>query len=304
MSDFCLKTPVLFAVFNRPEATELVFNEISKAKPKKLLIVADGPRANQPGDLEKVAAVQSIVGRVNWDCETLTNISTVNLGAKIRLTSGLDWAFSQVSEVIILEDDCLPDLTFFRFCQELIDLHRHDQRVGMISGNNFQFGRHRNDDSYYYSRYGHIWGWATWRDRWVGSYDVSMSRWPRVRDEGWLSDLVGNRKESAYWNRIFERSYRGELDAWDYQWVFTNWIEGRASIVPTVNLVSNIGFNRHATHTTGASDLANVARVPASFPLKHPIGRFKNLEADEFTYHKCFGIPLLRRIRDKFSGSS
>jgi hypothetical protein len=288
--------------FNRPETTESVFAEIAKAKPSKLLVVSDGPRADRPGDAEKVAMTRSVVGRVDWDCDISTNFSDVNLGAKIRISSGLDWAFTQVSEAIILEDDCVPDQTFFRFCQELLDVYRHDQRVGMISGDNFQFGRRRNQDSYYFSRYGHIWGWATWRDRWVGCYDVNMSKWPRIRDEGWINDLVGSKKEAGYWHRIFERTYRGDFDAWDYQWVLTNWIEGRASIVPAVNMISNIGFNKDATHTTGASDIANLPRVPSVFPLKHPIGRFKNMEADEFSYHKCFGIPLLKRVSNKLAG--
>jgi hypothetical protein len=210
--------------------------------------------------------------------------------------------FSKFPDSIILEDDCLPDPTFFRFCQELLDHYRQDQRIGMISGNNFQFGRRRNDDSYYFSRYGHIWGWATWRDRWVGTYDVTMAKWPLIRDEGWVRDLVGNKHEAAYWQRIFERTYRGEFDAWDYQWVFTNWLEGRVGVVPAVNLISNIGFNKAATNTTGASDLSNLARVPMEFPLKHPLGRFRNIEADEFCYRKCFGIPLLKRVSNKLAG--
>jgi hypothetical protein len=283
-----LQTPVAFIIFNRPDTSERVFQEIAKAKPSKLLVVSDGPRSNRPGEAEKVAATRAIIGHVNWDCEVLTNYSAENLGCKRRVSSGIDWVFEQVDEAIILEDDCLPNPSFFRFCQEMLERYRHDQRIGMVSGDNFQFGRRRNDDSYYFSKYFHIWGWATWRERWAGSYDVTMAKWPQIRDEGWLADLVDNRRETAYWQKIFERVYRGEIDTWDYQWVFGNWVEGRMSILPAVNLISNIGFDNNATHTTGVSDLANLARNPIGFPLTHPPGVFLKIQAHPVTERQWY----------------
>lgn len=302
MSEFQLKTPVAFIIFNRPDTTERVFAEIAKAKPPKLLVVADGARVNRPREAEKVVAARAIIDRVNWDCEVLTNFSEVNLGCKVRVSSGIDWVFEQVEEAIILEDDCLPDSSFFRYCQEMLERYRHDQRIGMISGDNFQFGRRYGDDSYYFSKYVHIWGWATWKDRWVGSYDVTMAKWPRVCDEGRLTDMVGDAREAKYWGKIFERVYRGGIDTWDYQWVFANWVNGRLNIVPKVNLISNIGFGQNATHTTGASELENLQITPIKFPLSHPIGVFKNLQADGFSEKKCFRVPLWKRIRNKIVG--
>lgn len=302
MSDFKLTTPVAFIIFNRPDTTERVFAAIAKAKPPKLLVVGDGPRANRQGEVEKVAATRAIIQRIDWDCEVLTNFSDVNLGCKKRVSSGIDWVFEQVEEAIILEDDCLPDPTFFRFCQEMLECYRGDQRIGMVSGDNFQFGRRYGDDNYYFSKYVHIWGWATWRDRWAGSYDVSLVKWPRVRDDGRLVDMVGDAREARYWGKIFERVYRGGIDTWDYQWVFANWIEGRLSILPTVNLISNVGFDQNATHTTGASDLANLPVTPIPFPLSHPLGMFKNIQADRFSEEKCFRVPLWKRIRNRVAG--
>lgn len=301
MSDWKLDTPVAFIIFNRPDTTERVFAEIAKARPPKLLVVADGPRESRKGEAEKCAATRAIIERVDWDCEILTNFSDVNLGCKRRVSSGIDWVFEQVEEAIILEDDCLPDPTFFRYCQELLERYRHDQRVGLISGDNFQFGHRRNDDSYYFSKYVHIWGWASWRDRWAGSYDVTMVKWPSIRDEAWLFDMLGNAREARFWNRIFERVYRGEIDTWDYQWVFTNWVEARSTILPTRNLISNIGFDANATHTTGDSELANLATASLDFPLKHPVGMIRNAQADAFSERKCFRIPLARRIRNKLA---
>ena len=283
MSEFKLETPVAFIIFNRPDTTERVFAEIAKAKPTKLLVVADGARTNKVGESEKVAATRAIIDRVDWDCEVLTNYSDVNLGCKRRVSSGIDWVFEQVEEAIILEDDCLPDPTFFRFCQELLEHYRYDQRVGIISGDNFQFGNRRNDDSYYFSKYVHIWGWATWRDRWQSTYDVELKKWPIIRNGGWLEDIVGNKKEAANWKNIFERTYKGEIDTWDYQWVFANFLGGRINVMPNVNLISNIGFGVDATHTIGESNVENLPVNSISFPIKHPIGVFRNLKADLYT---------------------
>ena len=302
MPEFQLTTPVAFIIFNRLDTTRRVFAEIAKARPSKLLVIADGPRANRLGEAEKCAQTRAVIDGVDWDCEVLTHFSEVNLGCKRRVSSGIDWVFEQVEEAIILEDDCLPDPTFFRFCQELLERYRHDQRIGMISGDNFQFGNRRNDDSYYFSKYVHIWGWASWRDRWVNSYDVAMAKWPGIRDGAWLTDMVGNAREATYWTKILERVHRGEIDTWDYQWVFANWVEGRMTILPSVNMISNIGFDGNATHTTGVSELANLARYALSFPLTHPIGVFRNTQADMFSERRCFRVPLVTRIRNKIAG--
>jgi hypothetical protein len=299
--EFQLTTAVALIIFNRPDTTERVLAEIARAKPPKLLVVADGARLDRPGEMEKVLATRAILECVDWDCEILTNFSDVNLGCKQRVSSGIDWVFEQVEEAIILEDDCLPDPTFFRFCEELLDRYRYDQRIGMISGDNFQFGRRRNDDSYYFSKYFHIWGWATWRDRWVGSYDVSLSKWPGIRDGGWLTDMVGNANEASYWKNIFERVYRGEIDTWDYQWVFANWMSGRISILPTVNAISNLGFDADATHTTQASILAKLPRSAITFPLVHPLGIIKNTQADQYST-RYFQSPLTTRILKRLAG--
>lgn len=302
MSDFQLTTPVAFIIFNRPDTTARVFAEIARARPPKLLVIGDGPRSGRFGEEERVTAARDIIRRVDWDCEVLTNFSATNLGCKQRVSSGIDWVFQQVEEAIILEDDCLPSPTFFRFCEELLVRYRHDQRIGMISGDNFQFGRRRNEDSYYFSKYVHIWGWASWRDRWVGSYDVALNKWPRIRDEGWLTDIVGNAREARYWQKIFENVYRGKINTWDYQWVFVNWLENRVAIMPTINLISNIGFGRNATHTKSASDVADLPLESMHFPLQHPIGVFKNIQADQLSAIKYFRVPLLKRVVNKLIG--
>lgn len=299
MSEFQLTTPVAFIIFNRPDTTERVFAEIARARPPKLLVVGDGPRANRLGEAEKVSACRAMINRVDWPCEVLTNYSEANLGCKLRVSSGLDWVFEQVPEAIILEDDCLPHPTFFRFCQELLELYRDDERIGMISGDNFQFGYSINDDSYYFSNINHIWGWASWRSRWKNDYDVNLKCWPKIREEKRFRDWFGTKSEQDNFAEILENVYQGKIDTWDYQWQFASRIKGRIAVMPNVNLISNIGFGVEATHTTGQSSLANLQNMPISFPLKHPSMVFANRLLDSRFWSLSKSKSLIGIIRNE-----
>lgn len=300
MSNYQLKTPIAFIIFNRPETTNRVFAEIAKARPPKLLVIADGPRTSHPEDAEKCAAVRAIIESVDWDCEVLKNYSDVNLGCKRRVSSGLNWVFDTVEEVIILEDDCLPHPTFFRFCEEMLEKYRDDERIAMISGNNFQFGRKRTKYSYYFSRYTEIWGWASWRRAWE-NYDVDMKLWPEIRDGGWLKDLLGGKKSVLYWKYNFENTYKGKIDTWDYQWVFSCWIQSALTIIPNVNMVSNIGFGMKATHTKVKNKLADMEIEPMSFPILHPDYILRDSKADIFVENQIFsGNSLILRVINRF----
>ena len=244
MADWQLTTPVAFLIFNRPHFTERVFAAIAAAKPPKLLVVADGPRPDRQGEAEQCDATRHIIERVDWDCQVLTNYSNAHLGCKRRVSSGLDWVFGTVDEAIILEDDCLPHPSFFRFCQELLQRYRDDERIAQIGGVNFQRGRRRTDYSYYFSRYAHIWGWASWRRAWR-HYDVALKAWPLIRNGSWLGDMLGNPKEVRYWQDIFQAVFDEKIDTWDYQWLFASWLQNALTVLPSVNLVSNIGFGEH-----------------------------------------------------------
>lgn len=290
-----IKTPIAFIIFNRPDTTARVFAAIAKAKPSKLLVVADGPRKDRVGEAEKCAATRAIIDQVDWPCEVLTNYSDVNLGCKNRVSSGLNWVFEQVPEAIVLEDDCLPDPSFFRFCEEMLEKYRDDERIAMISGDNFQFGNKRGDASYYFSRYNHIWGWASWRRAWK-SYDVSMKLWPQFRDDKCLDNLFANKTIKTYWHTAFEATHSGEIDTWDYQWVFASWANNMISIMPNVNLISNIGFGANATHTQGSSIYADMSVQPISFPLVHPNLILPHMVADDFTSRGMFSNSLCKRV--------
>lgn len=301
MPDFKLTTPVAFIIFNRPDTTERVFTEIAKARPPKLLVVGDGARASRSGEADLVAATRAIIQRVDWPCEVLTNFSDVNLGCKKRVSSGIDWIFEQVEEAIILEDDCLPEPSFFRFCQEMLAHYRYDERISMISGDNFLFGRMAMPESYYFSRYLHIWGWASWRRAWK-DYDVGIVAWPQTLRSGLLKACIQNPGERDYWRKAFDGVYQGRIDTWDYQWVLSSWLQHRLAVMPAVNLISNIGFGPAATHTTGASIYADMPTEAIRFPLRHPRHVVAHPAADAYTAEGHFTTSLYRRVLNKAKG--
>lgn len=280
-----LHTPVIFLVFNRPAATRQVFEEIRRARPPKLLVVADGPRQNRPNDLARCAETRAIAQQVDWPCETLTRFSQQNLGCKLNVARGLDWAFEQVEEAIILEDDCLPDSSFFRFSEELLERYRDNDRVSQICGSNYQQGHRRTPYSYYFSRHAHIWGWATWRRSWQHN-DLAMSAWPELRRQRWLNEYLGGAKAAFYWTKLFDDSYRGgdgSLNSWAIPWTFSNWVRGNVSVIPEVNLVANIGHSEEGTHTTGRGAGNETAVGTVEFPLRHPPTIEANRKADSNT---------------------
>ncbi|MDJ0579615.1 TylF/MycF/NovP-related O-methyltransferase [Crocosphaera sp.] len=274
-----LTTPVAFLIFKRPELTQKVFNAIAQVKPRKLLVVADGPASEE--DEEKCRKTRAIIQQVDWDCEVLTNLSDKNLGCQQRISSGLNWVFSQVEEAIILEDDCLPDLSFFKFCQTLLDYYRHDERIMHISGNNFQLGQSRTQDSYYFSQYPHIWGWATWRRAWK-HYDVTMKDWPEFRQSDSLASVFPDSHEQKYWTDLLERTYQGEINTWDFPWGYSCWAQNGLTILPDVNLVTNIGFGIDATFKKENHPLANLPRQSIE-KIKHPEFVMVNQEADAYS---------------------
>lgn len=296
MPDFALTVPVVFIIFNRPDTTARVFAEIARARPPKLLVIGDGPRPNRAGEAERVAQARAILDRVDWPCEVLTNFSETNLGCGKRVASGIDWAFEQAEEAIILEDDCLPDPSFFRYCQELLERYRDDDRVAMISGNNFLFGSGKMTDSYFFSRYNSIWGWASWRRAWR-RYDRDASRWPSFLQEGKIEKLFRDREERRYWHRAFNGVYTGECDTWDYQWTLTGFVNETMCIMPEQNLVSNIGFGENATHTTDTTRIfANMATGSLRFPLRHPREVRVNAVADKRTAKKRFRVAQSQSV--------
>jgi hypothetical protein len=285
---FRIATPVALLIFNRPEETARVFEAIRRARPRVLFVSADGPRPDRPGEAERCAAARAITEEIDWQCQVFRNYSDTNLGCRIGEWTAFEWVFNTVEEAILLEDDCLPNLTFFQYCEELLERYRHDCRIMHISGNNFQFGRWHGSSSYYYSRYPNSWGWASWRRAWK-HYDLHMTAWPELRRQGWLNDLFRDPAHVRFWDRIFQYTYEGDIDTWDYQWVFACWLQNGLSIIPNVNLISNIGHGPEATHTLVPTHLAQLATTAMSFPLEHPPRMMPDAKADVITQRTFYG---------------
>ncbi len=296
-----MQTPVAFIIFNRPDRTAKVFEAIRQARPPMLLVAADGPRINRTGESEKCAETRSIIDRVDWPCEVLTNYSDTNMGMKQREATAFSWVFDIVEEAILLEDDCLPHPTFFPYCEELLRYYRHDERVMTISGDNTPLGNPRNrqiQDSYYFSIYTRTWGWATWRRAWQ-HYDLEMKKWSTIRDEGWLKDILRDSREVEFWQNQFQSTYDG-FDTWDYQWMLCSWLQNALSIIPTVNLISNLGFDLDGTNTTDRGDpRSNVPTQAVQFPLQHPPFTIPDRQADRFTRENVYMPSLLKRVQRK-----
>lgn len=291
-------TPIGFLIFNRPDLTEIVFQAIAEIKPKQLFVIADGPRF--PEEEEKCEQTRAIIKKVDWDCEVLTNFSDKNLGCGRRESSGFDWVFSQVEEAIFLEDDTLPSPSFFSFCQTLLEHYRHDERVMHISGDN-SLNQDRTNDSYYFSKYMHGWGWASWKRAWK-HYDYSMKTWPTFKESGLLKLVCENKSEQKYWQKIFDQMYADPkvIDTWDYQWIYACWSQGGLAITPNKNLISNLGFNRpDAAHTVSDSPRSKLA-ISDIWEINHPPFFIKNREADNYTCDHIYQETLLNKIQRRF----
>lgn len=286
---------IAYFVFNRPQHTRKSFERIRNQRPERLFVIADGPRREHPEDQGLCEEVRSLVEDVDWVCEVQRDYADENLGLKERVVSGLDWVFSQVDRAIVLEDDCVAHPDFFTFCEKLLERYEADPRVSTVTGNNFQAGRQRGNASYYFSKYTHVWGWATWRRSW-SYYDGDISFWPEWRfEDTWKTILT--RRERRYWESIFDSVSKGEIDTWDYQWTAVNLYHGGLTATPNVNLVTNIGFGQDATHTKEAN---NVSHMPA-----HALGRLTyplNVELDRTADRRAFeqsylgGISTSRRL--------
>jgi len=309
MAIHAFKTPILFLAFNRPEVTKRVFASISEARPRRLYVAADGPRQEKQGESEKCDEVRRIATAVDWDCDLRTLFRDENLGCRIAVSTAIDWFFQNEEEGIILEDDCMPTQSFFPFCEELLKHYRKDTRVMQICGSYFLSKWSKNSDSYYFSKYGPIWGWASWRRAWH-LYDVDMKFWPRMKKERRHYDLFDTGRERRFREKIYDKVFSGEINTWDYQWGLAKMMNSGLSIIPTVNQISNIGFGADATHVQQIGNpFADLPRAEMKFPLHHPKNLDRDADADtafltEFILNKgnrVYGRRILSFLRKVMS---
>lgn len=271
------ETPILYLIFNRPELTVISFSSISKIKPKKLFIAADGPREfNHLDEINCIKSREYVLSNIDWECEVHTLFRSQNSGCGKAVSSAITWFFNHVEEGIIIEDDCVPDTSFFTYCAEILDCYRENNNVYHINGSNHQFGIKRGCSDYYFSVYPHVWGWATWRRAWI-HYDYEMFNFYELAN-------TEKFKRFAPLQLMYEVKV-GIVDTWDIQWVYSVMKNNGIVITPNVNLVNNIGFNNQATHT--GSSLPDFVRLSKNGSISNDIKHLSviriNRAADDFT---------------------
>lgn len=286
---------VLFLAFNRPAHFARVLQAVRASGPRKLFISIDGPRHDRPGEGAQVRQVRELAEGIDWATEVHLKAPEKNQGCGPAVSSAISWALSQVPEVIILEDDCLPDPSFLRFCDELLERHRHDERVMQICGTNWGASPERFEGhSYAFTSFAPIWGWATWRRAW-DLYDYELASWPRVKASG----LVKGMAVSPRFRRLLERDWERVLaghGTWDHQWQYSVLRHHGLSVCPKRNLVQNIGFTGDGTQITEPDRI--FSRLPLErldFPLEHPpeVARSASVEAVyESVYWQKLGWPM------------
>lgn len=246
-------TPILFLIFNRPQLTAKVFAAIREVKPAKLYVAADGPRPEKAGEWRLCAETRSVLDGIDWDCELKTLFRDENAGCGRAVSEAIGWFFQEQEEGIILEDDCLPDPSFFPFCAEMLTRFRDEVTVGSVSGDNFLPPSLYSPQPYHFSKYAQIWGWATWRRFWK-HYDFRLtgevSEWETI-----IQKVNPIENQARYWMEIFKALRSGLIDTWDYQVMFSAWRLGVAHIYPSKNLIVNLGYGEDATHTRFNSPL-------------------------------------------------
>ncbi|MBD2752566.1 hypothetical protein [Spirosoma validum] len=283
---------VLFIIFNKVDETKRVFNVIKKQKPSRLFVAADGPRLNKEGEVEKCKYVrQWVLENIDWNCEVKTLFRDENVGCGRGPSEAITWFFEHVTEGVILEDDCLPNDTFFTFCLHLLDKYRDEHKISMISGNNFQqIQPMALDSDYYFSIFPSSHGWATWRRSWDG-FDYHLSGWPKANKAKLKTYLFEVKEYSQWWLNYFTWLYENKPeDMWDFQFHYLCMIRNQLAIIPKANLVTNIGYGPDATHSQNPdSYFANVPTYELAIPFKHPSSIERNYAADLFIQPMLFG---------------
>jgi len=287
-------TPILFVVFNRPDLTEIVFERIREIKPTKLFIAADGPRENKPGENQKCDQTRAIVAKIDWECEVKTLFQEKNLGCRIGVSTAINWFFEEVEEGIILEDDCLPNASFFNYCADLLRYYENDPEVMHIGGNNFR-PRYQSSKSYYFSKYSNIWGWATWKRAWQ-KYSLHLEGLSDFLESETFENYCPLWFERVYWKQKFLYAQSGGVDTWDYQWLFAIWKNNGKAIAPTINMVRNLGFRPDATHTTEHQKVFALAAGKTT-KISHPVNTSINTREDNYVLLHLDVFNLFQSIK-------
>lgn len=309
MKPFLIDVPVALIFFNRPSPLKEVFEEIRNARPSKLFLIQDGERDGNHADKINMEKCRQVVACIDWDCEVRTNYSSQNLGCGMRIYSGISWCFEYVDRLCIIEDDCKPTYSYFRFCAELLERFKDDQRIDMISGMNNLGTYELSQYSYIFAKTGSIWGWATWRRAWhTIEYNLDF-----IKDEDAVRLLRGSimpkRKADILiqeGRKKYETLKKGEkLSAWSYQKGMNMYLQSGLIIVPTKNLISNIGLTDDSVHSVNSikkipralQKLYFMKTYDMEFPLRHPKYVIEDVEFNKTIDELMDPHPFVKFLR-------
>jgi hypothetical protein len=243
-----MKVPVLVLIYNRVDITKKLFNILKMIKPKILYIAADGPKDNNSIDEINCHKTRKIFNSINWKCKILHKYNEKNKGLKKSVLESINWFFQNEKFGIILEDDCIPSLSFFKFCENLLYKYKNNKKIFCISGSNHSFENTNSKYSYYFSKYPHCWGWATWRRAWKKN-NPNINYWPNYKKSKNWNNIHNSDLEKKYWERIFNKTYLNYFDSWAYSWTLSVWKNKGCTIIPNKNLIKNIGLGINSTNS-------------------------------------------------------
>jgi hypothetical protein len=242
-----MNTPILLMVYIKPETTIKIIERLQDIEPKKIYISINIPTKENEKEIIKNKKVVNILKKINWKCKIKYKKRKKHVDAFTSYKEAIEWFFKNEKEGIILEDDTLPNVSFFKFCSKMLKKYRHNKKISQICGSSFKNFK-KTDDFYFFSNYNLCWGYATWR-RSILDFDEKMLSWNKLKKENYLYEIVNDKKFVFYWTSIFEQQFKKKFRAWDYLWLYSNWKKKKVSIIPKKHLVKNIGFVKDATHT-------------------------------------------------------
>lgn len=285
-----MNIPVVLVIHRRPDLVTKTINQLRSIKPRIVYVIADGPKNSK--EVRSCNEARYAIESIDWKCKVIRKYSNYNMGLRRRVVSGLNFVFKNENMAIILEEDLVIDPTFFKFCELNLRKYARNKKIISIAGNNFQFGKNSIKESYYFSRYVHSWGWATWRRAWQ-LYDDNMSKWDQLRSNNWLKSIFHNYPLELYWKLIFDMVLEKKVDSWAYRWTYTSFRHNALTIIPNKNLVSNIGYGKSATHTKHKTKSMDMKVESMTYPLVHPKKIIRNDKADATTEWTIYINPII-----------
>jgi hypothetical protein len=294
--------PVLLIGFNRPDTIAVVFDCIRAVRPAKIYVALDGPRVNKDGEVLLCNEVKAIVKEITWDCEKHYLFNEENKGAEVTVSSAVSWALKYEEYVIVLEDDIVATKSFFYFMQEMLIRYKDCTEIAMVSGCNPTPIYLPNNEDYLFGIYGHTWGWGTWKRAW-SKFDLEISNYETNLKSDFLDKISNNNAEKNYFKNIFTMMLQNGAgsNTWDYCWFYIRLINGWLSVIPRVNLTSNIGI--YGLHAMGSTK-HHFQTFDENFKAEnHPKNIKRNIEYDIFHFKKLINrkSPLYLRVLRKAS---